>query len=275
MKKGILLLLLLFVFAAAILLLINLSGGSRAETPSSSAAASSATASPAADAAVSTAATEAATKRPIWSPAYRPPSAATQTTPPYDPCTTAAKPVIYLYPTVPTEVRVTLTLDGTLGTTWPVYEDGWTVAAQPDGTLTDAAGEPYSYLFWDGSLNTGHDFSEGFCVAGADTAAFLRDTLSALGLTPREYNEMIVYWLPQMQNNAYNLISFQYETYTDAARLHIEPAPDSLLRVFMAWQALDEPVEIPPQTLTGFERHGFTVVEWGGGTCGAATRARQ
>ncbi len=178
--------------------------------------------------------------------------------------TTAAKPVIYLYPERPTEVRVTLTPDGTLGSSWPDYGSGWRVTAQPDGTLTDAEGNTYSYLFWDGTLNAGYDFSRGFCVAGADTGAFLREALAALGLTPREYNEMIVYWLPQMEHNAYNLISFQYDAYTAAAGLTIDPAPDALLRVFMAWKPLQEAVVIPPQTLDGFERHGFTVVEWGG-----------
>ncbi len=40
---------------------------------------------------------------------------------------------------------------------------------------------------------------------------------------------------------------------------------DSLLRVFMAWQALDEPIEVTePERFTGFARDGFTVVEWGG-----------
>ena len=267
MKKKYLILLMLLVLAAAVILLINMAGSSRVETCFSSSAASTTADMP-------TVTTESTTKRPIWSPAYRPPSATSQTTPPFDPSTTAAKPVIYLYPTAPMEVRVTLSLNGTLGSTWPVYEDGWTVTAQPDGTLTDAAGDTYSYLFWDGSLNAGYDFSEGFCVAGADTAAFLRDALSALGLTPREYNEMIVYWLPQMENNAYNLISFQHETYTSAAVLAVDPAPDTVLRVFMAWQPLDEPVDIPPQTLTGFERHGFTVVEWGGGVPPQAIRAR-
>ncbi|MFR0799433.1 MAG: hypothetical protein ACLSHJ_12360 [Oscillospiraceae bacterium] len=30
-----------------------------------------------------------------------------------------------------------------------------------------------------------------------------------------------------MQDNAYNLISFQQEIYTDSARLTIDPAPDT------------------------------------------------
>ena len=32
----------------------------------------------------------------------------------------------------------------------------------------------------------------------------------------------------------------------------------------MAWQAADEYVEIDPQSFDGFERTGFSVVEWGG-----------
>ena len=101
-------------------------------------------------------------------------------------------------------------------------------------------------------------------MAGRDTAAFLEDTLSQLGLTRREANEFIVYWLPQMQANPYNLITFQSDAYTQAARLAIEPAPDTLLRVFMAWKPLDTAVDIPAQTLAAPERTGFHVVEWGG-----------
>ena len=177
---------------------------------------------------------------------------------------TEAKPVIYLYPEEETEVSVTLDYDGTLTATWPAYEDGWLVTAQPDGTLHDAAGNEYSYLFWEGESDTVYDFSQGFCVAGADTAAFLRDTLAEIGLTPREYNEFIVYWLPQMQDNAYNLISFQSERYAETVKLDITPAPDSMLRVFMAWKPLDQPQQIEPQTFEPFVRDGFTVVEWGG-----------
>ena len=182
--------------------------------------------------------------------------------------TPAEKPVIYLYPEEKTEVSVKLDYDGELTATWPAYEDGWNVTACPDGALSDAQGNEYSYLFWEGVSDTAYDFTEGFCVAGEDTTAFLRQTLAQLGLTPREYNEFIVYWLPKMQENPYNLIAFQGEAYTDTAKLAIEPQPDSLLRVFMAWKPLKRPVTIRPQELPPFERIGFTVVEWGGAQVG-------
>ena len=39
---------------------------------------------------------------------------------------------------------------------------------------------------------------------------------------------------------------------------------DSMLRVFMVWEASDAYQEIEPQEFHGFDRNGFTVVEWGG-----------
>ena len=177
-----------------------------------------------------------------------------------------AKPVIYLYPEEETEVTVSLDCEGDLTCTYPAISEGntWTVTAAPDGTLTDAAGQTYNYLYWEGVGRGDYDFSEGFCVAGADTAAFLEEALAQLGLTRREANDFIVYWLPAMEQNPYNLIAFQGEAYTDRARLTVTPQPDSVLRVFMAWKGLDAPMELPPQELPAFQRTGFTLVEWGG-----------
>ena len=176
-----------------------------------------------------------------------------------------AKPVLYLYPEKETEVNVRLDYDGELTCTYPACgQEGWTVTAAPDGTLRDEAGQTYSYLYWEGVTRTEYNFSRGFCVPGADTAAFLEDALSRLGLTRREANEFIVYWLPRMEANPYNLIAFQAEDYTNHARLTVTPEPDSLLRVFMAWKPLEAPADLPAQELPAFKRTGFTVVEWGG-----------
>lgn len=89
----------------------------------------------------------------------------------------------------------------------------------PDGTLYDRFdGREYSYLFWEGTCPGAYDLSKGFVVKGEDTKDFLQEKLAFLGLTPREYNEFIVYWMPLMQDHPYNLISFQQEAYTDLAR---------------------------------------------------------
>lgn len=177
----------------------------------------------------------------------------------------SAKPVIYLYPEAETQISVKLDYNGQLTSTYPSYDGGWRVIAQPDGTLTDPeTGREYYCLFWEGISNVEYDLSSGFVVPGEETEAFLEEALAKLGLTDREANEFLIYWLPKMEGNAYNLISFQREIYASNAVLTIDPAPDSVLRVFMAWKGLDAPVDLEPQALEGFTRTGFTVVEWGG-----------
>ena len=179
----------------------------------------------------------------------------------------AAKPVIYLYPEKETDVHVELELtEAELSTTYPKYNNGWDVTAYPDGNLVNKAdGTHHRYLFWDAvNCRTRFDFSKGFCVAGSDTESFLKEKLTYMGLTEDEMNEFIVYWLPLMEHNRYNLISFQSEAYTDSAKLNITPTPDSMLRIFMTYVPLEEAVDIEPQQLSTFERNGFTVVEWGG-----------
>ena len=106
--------------------------------------------------------------------------------------------------------------------------------------------------------------SQGFVVKGEDTEKFLREKLEILGLNEDERNEFIVYWLPRMEHNKYNQIAFQSDIYTDNYELDISPKPDSLLRVFMTYRPLEEKIDIPEQKLSGFERKGFSAVEWGG-----------
>ncbi|MDO5558934.1 MAG: dockerin type I domain-containing protein [Oscillospiraceae bacterium] len=186
----------------------------------------------------------------------------------------AYKPAVYLYPEEETEVTVSVDLNGDFTCVYPEFTDPdtstWKVTANPDGTLYTEDGSQYSYLFWEGTQKADWDMSEGFIVRGCDTLAFLKKQLPLMGLTPKEYNDFIVYWLPQMQNNGYNYITFQTDSYTDNAVLNVTPQADSVLRVFMAYmpvnekeaQTLKETTQEP--VFDSFSRDGFTVVEWGG-----------
>ena len=181
-----------------------------------------------------------------------------------------AKPIIYLYPEETQEVQVSLDYNGKIIADYPEYDyaiNGWEVTAYPDGHLINHAdNEEYSYLFWEGisSNRIKWDLSKGFVVKGEDTREFLQEILSEIGLTAKEYNEIIVYWYPRMMDNKYNLIHFAGEQYTENAKLEITPEPESILRVFMVFKGLDRKTRITPQEFKTFEREGFTVVEWGG-----------
>lgn len=176
------------------------------------------------------------------------------------------KPVIYLYPEEEMDVDVNLSLDGgKFICTYPEYKNGWHVTAEPDGTLYDSNGQSYNYLYWEAESDTDFDFSTGYCVKGADTAVFLEEKLLDLGLTRKEANEFIIYWLPRMEQNNYNVISFQTDVYTNYAKLDINPQPDTLIRVYMAYYGSDKAVNIAePKKEETPNRNGFTVVEWGG-----------
>ena len=180
---------------------------------------------------------------------------------------TIEKPIIYLYPTKKQAVSVVLDYEGELVHTYPKYPlTGWKVIADTDGTLWDEKGQEYYALFWEGLPNKPLIPQEGFIVSGEETASFLEEKLAFLGLNRREANEFILYWLPRMENNPYNLIHFSGDEYTHTAALQISPQPETLIRVMMITQPLPSKIDFPLQDLTSLKktRKGFTVVEWGG-----------
>ena len=86
-----------------------------------------------------------------------------------------------------------------------------------------------------------------------------------LGLTEREANEFIIYWLPKLEENKYNLIRFEsLDNINKQMPLDIKPVPDTIIRLLMKYKPLDTKIEIKEQKLFSIERKGFTVIEWGG-----------
>lgn len=177
-----------------------------------------------------------------------------------------AKPVIYLYPEKETEVTVRIGFrdGGCITCSYPEYDDGWTVTAMPGGALYDSEGNEYYCLFWEGLGNAEFRSDGGYCVSGNDTAAFLREKLMQIGLSARETNEFIIYWMPLVKDNPYNLITFHTDDYDSAVPLYADPVPDTVIRVFVTFTPSEEYVETEGQQLPSFEREGFTLVEWGG-----------
>lgn len=177
------------------------------------------------------------------------------------------KPIIYFYPITKQEIKVELDYQGEIIADYPTYDKnikGWEIIAYPDGKIINKIdNKEYSYLFWEGlpSKSIDWDFSTGFIIKGEEIKEFLQQTLSKIGLTPKEYNEFIVYWYPKMKDNKYNLIHFADKQYTEIAPLIITPKPDSILRVFMVFKPLSEEIAIKPQEIKTFERKGFTVIE--------------
>ena len=190
------------------------------------------------------------------------------------------KPVVYVYPEEEQGLTMTIDVKGTLDMVYPAperqvqTEEGtrasWTISAAPDGTLTDASGRSYPYVFWEGPVR--QDTPErGFIVARADAVPFLEEKLGQLGLSDKEAADFITYWAPRIRANEYTFVSFdassyaQQVTYSFADEAGAPVEPDTFIRVFMTIRAADANEEVTPQVFGPTPtRSGFTAVEWGG-----------
>ncbi|OHA58190.1 MAG: hypothetical protein A2571_02930 [Candidatus Vogelbacteria bacterium RIFOXYD1_FULL_44_32] len=174
------------------------------------------------------------------------------------------KPVIYLYPPTPMDVRVRVGADVTVSE--PTYGDGWQVKAYPDGIIVNSDGKKYESLFWEG---TGHglypNVMAGTVVSAEEVESILTRQLVQLGLNDKELADFLEFWLPNMPTTPYvRLTWFTTEEMNELAPLALSPRPDTLIRVFLDFQGLQEKISLPPQQLTALPRRGFTVIEWGG-----------
>ena len=180
-------------------------------------------------------------------------------------CGGIAKPVLYLYPRKTTKVTITFEHPEYLETTYPKFTGKWEVKAHSNGDLYDSNGAYYYALYWDEKQVHSVDFSTGYYVDKDNAISFLEQKLSYIGLSRREANEFIMYWLPVLEKNEKSLVYFELtEERESYNKLNISPKPDSLLRLVIHIKKVDQKINIPKQNLTKFQRKGFVAVEWGG-----------
>jgi|GEM_PF-489178 len=177
----------------------------------------------------------------------------------------AEKPIIYLYPKVETEVSVKLGNPENITCSYPEYGDGWDVLAEPNGDLIDNKDGLKLYsLYWEGKDFPNINEDCGFVVDKQDLAQFLEEKLTILGLNYKEREEFIVYWLPKLQENETNIKFLTSDEINAYMPLDIEPKPDSVIRVYMAYKGVDEGFSVREEELESPLRDGFVAVEWGG-----------
>lgn len=180
---------------------------------------------------------------------------------------TIDKPIIYLYPTEETDVSVKLLKSENLTCSYPKYQGGWNVIAEPNGDLKDLTTNRNLYsLYYESKSDINFKVeNEGFVIKGKDSAKFLEEKLAILGLNEKEAEEFIVYWLPRLEANKYNYIRFAtLDEINENMPLEINPNPDSIIRIMMTFKGLDNPIDVKEQELVTPERNGFVAVEWGG-----------
>ena len=178
-----------------------------------------------------------------------------------------AKPIIYLYPEETTNVSVKLGNPEKITCSYPKYTTGWNVQAKSNGDLIDLDTNKELYsLYYESESNYSFKVEkDGFVVKAENIAEFLEEKLSILGLTDREREEFIIYWLPKLEANNYNYIRFATaDEINENMPLEITPKPQTLIRILMTFKGLENPIIVDEQVLTPVERKGFVAVEWGG-----------
>lgn len=177
------------------------------------------------------------------------------------------KPAIYLYPEKTTDVHVTVDPAGFLTYSDPLYPSGgWRVIAHPDGNI-ESNGKRYPYLYYESKI---HDAAitkpaKGYVVSPDELPALFSSLLPKLGLSAKETREFKDYWEKVLPEAAYYFVGIMQNEAIDAIEpLTIQPKADTIIRVRLYFEALDEKRSVEAPILITPKREGFVVAEWGG-----------
>ncbi|HSW47981.1 MAG TPA: hypothetical protein VLG67_02770 [Candidatus Saccharimonadales bacterium] len=182
-----------------------------------------------------------------------------------------AKPVIYLYPIIPTLVDVAVKVPGRVIISDPLYpEAGWkNVLANPNGSLI-YKNQKYKELFYETDVDKVNAPDNGIVIAKADLQQKLTEATSKLGLNKPEQDEFLEYWVPRLTglNSPYILFSIIDQSEKERIdHVDITPKPDTFIGFIAYFKPLNsKPINLKPLILPANPqaRIGFTAVEWGG-----------
>jgi hypothetical protein len=181
----------------------------------------------------------------------------------FGPQAECGKPVVYLYPTATT--TITVAVDALVTKSEPVYNQGWTATAAPNGKLV-VGGQEYDSLFWDGYGNGDYPIiDEGFVVPTEKAMNTMTAQLYKMGFNDKEVSDFSEFWIPHLPKEKYTKFFWiQTGGMEKMAKLYIDPKPDTLLRAFVDFVGQDNYSEIAPQKLQTVKREGYVATEWGG-----------
>jgi len=181
------------------------------------------------------------------------------------------KPVIYLYPVIPTVVNVKLTIPGRIVESDPLYpSDGWVnVLAHPGGSLT-YQDKIYNELYYESQVDKVRQPDNGIVIPIIVLKDKLTEITTKLGLLPNEQNEFLSYWLPKLEKLKSPYVQISLIDSKEKQRIDkviITPTPKTELEyLFYFKPQRDQKGNLKPLILPQNppQRIGFTSVEWGG-----------
>ena len=136
-----------------------------------------------------------------------------------------------------------------------------------------------SYLFWEAktaNVNPNQLFLDNFvrrknsiyCFNSTDIEAGICLLLTNRGLNSKESYDLISYWLKDLTSKPYVAVSFlENKIYEELAVLNVEPKPKKLIRLFMLFNPINNPIEevrgMDYEEIVKRDEYESTVVEWG------------
>jgi hypothetical protein len=168
-------------------------------------------------------------------------------------------PNVYLYPQVPTRVRVRMPgLGDAISASDPPYPGGWDVLALPDGRLRTPFGAR-DYLFYELGRYSAFQREEGWCTDGLLAVDDMAAALEAMGFLPNEVADFVDFWDAAWTTRFPVTI---YPQIDDLPPLRIDPLPDDLARAWFVVAAGCDEAAVEP-ALPVFSRGGYHAAEWG------------
>lgn len=183
--------------------------------------------------------------------------------------TNVYKPNIYIYASEETEVTVTFAKPELLTQTIPDYSGRWTVTADADGTLTDADGQTYGYLFYESVTSPAlFQTAEGWRIPAETRRESFEQILTELNFSEREIADFTEFWVEKLDPGVDYIMYPQNTARVDRAMpIEISKKPASLERIWFAF-AVDDGREVGTAGGYALSRGGrdcpYYVVEWGG-----------
>jgi hypothetical protein len=135
-------------------------------------------------------------------------------------------------------------------TTWNLHcaKEGWIQLAN------DAKARRYQQLFYELVLEPSQQLTlapeNSIYLSGISCRSFLEKALDLAGLNPKDCNDFLTYWLPQMEGCKkvqLQLLTSELGLSTGPIQLKISE-PCSLRRIFMIWKAVSEEVSSVPSS---------------------------
>ena len=177
------------------------------------------------------------------------------------------KPAIYLYPQSTSSINVKIRSSIPLINTDPAYKaSGWNVLASPSGEIS-SDGKRYDYIYYEAEVPDALlvKQKEGFVVKKDELSILLPRILPKLGLSEKETKEFSDYWNRALPYSRYYFVGVIPQANIDKIfPFEISPRPQSIIRVTLYFETLDEKINVQPPVITTPKRDGFAVVEWGG-----------